>query len=377
MSARVPDSKLITLRGWPQGINNLSAETELEIGKAGPGGKVTGELRAAENLDLDAEGKPTQRAGYSQIEALPGLHSLYANKRFPLMLAVYDGQLVSFDRAHTRVARLALITRTSKMSYDFDAGRVYFTNGFDSGRIDEDGNVEPWGLKPPIGQPTLTASAVGGLAAGTYQVAITYLDGNGRESGSTLAADVDLATGQGIALTNVPQPTELSVTAVRVYATSADGSQLRYVRDVPVGMTSTSIGVHTPGKPLATQFCEPLPAGQIVRIYRGRMYVVRDRVLYWSEALNYGQGVLAGNYLSFNDPGTLLEGVHTDTSAGMFATFGKRTYFFTGSEPKQWQRAIAHPYGAVPHSSTLGDAQHLDLETAGEVPFWSIQLAVL
>jgi hypothetical protein len=370
MSVRVPDGKLITLRGWPQGINNLSAETELDLGKAGPGGKVTGELRVAENLDLDEQGKISQRDGYSQIEALTGLHSLYANKRFPLMLAVYNGQLVSFSSTLARSSRLNLLSRTSRMSYDYDAGWVYFSNGFDSGRINEAGQVEPWGLKAPIGQPTVNASAAGGLAAGTYQVAITYLDGNGRESGSTLAAEVNLASGQGLALTAVPQPTEASVTTIRVYVSSANGSQLRYARDLPVGMTSTSIGVHTPGKPLATQFCEPLPAGQIVRIYRGRMYVIRDRVLYWSEAMNYGQGVLAANYLGFNDRGTLLEGVHTDTSAGMFAAFGKRTYFFTGSEPKQWQKAIAHPHGAVIGSSTLADGPALELEVNGDIPYW-------
>jgi hypothetical protein len=370
MSVRVPDGKLITLRGWPQGINNLSAETELDLGKAGPGGKVTGELRVAENLDLDERGKISQRAGYSQVETLAGLHSLYAHKRFSLMLAVYNGQLVSFDRNLVRASRLTLISRTSRMSYDYDAGWVYFTNGFDSGRINESGQVEPWGLKAPIGQPTLTAAAAGGLAAGTYQVAITYLDGNGRESGATLAAEIELESGQGLALSSIPQPTEVSATTVRVYATSANGSQLRYVRDLAVGMTTASVGVHTPGKPLATQFCEPLPAGQIVRIYRGRMYVIRNRVLYWSEAMNYGQGVLAANYLSFNENGTLLEGVHSDTAAGMFAAFGKRTYFFTGSEPKQWQKAIAHPHGAVLGSSTLADGQALEQESSGDIPYW-------
>jgi hypothetical protein len=370
MSVRVPNGKLITLHGWPQGINNLSAETELDLGKAGAGGKVAGELRVAENIDLDDQGKISQRSGYSQVEALPDLHSLYAHKRFPFMLAVYNGQLVSFDATYARVSRLALISRTSRMSYDYDAGWVYFTNGFDSGRINDLGQVEPWGLKAPIGQPTLTTTPAGGLAAGTYQVAVTYLDGNGRESGSTLAAEVDLASGQGVALTNIPQPTEASVTRVRVYMTSAGGSQLRYVRDLAVGMTTSSVGVHTPGTPLATQFCEPLPAGQIVRIYRGRMYVIRGRVLYWSEALNYGQGVLAANYLSFNDAGTLLEGVHTDTNAGMYAAFGKRTYFFTGSEPDQWQKAVAHPHGAVVGSSTLADGAALDMDTTGDIPYW-------
>lgn len=367
--ARVPDKDLIRLHGWPEGINNLDRETDLPMGKAGAGGKVSGQLRVAENLDLDDEGKPSRRDGYEQVEALSELHSLYANKRFPLMLGVYDGQLVAWDSSETRTALTTLRSRTAAMSYDYDAGWVYFTNGFDSGRVNADGDVQPWALLAPTGQPNLAAAATGGLAAGLYQVAVTYLDADGRESGSTLATEVELTTGQGLALSAIPQPVDASVTTVRIYATEANGEVLYFARDLPVGVTAVTIGVHVPGESLQTQFHEPLPAGQIVRLYRGTMYVVRGNLLYWSEPLHYGQGRLFDNYLTFQGDGTLLEGVHVDGAEGMFAAFGKRTYYLAGTNPKDWIRAIAHPYGAV-LGACQADAKALGQDADGELPYW-------
>ena len=371
MSKRVTDNELQRLEGGQQGIANLSPETALPMGKAGRGGVVTGSLREAENLDLDNEGHPSRRPGYSQVEALPDLHSLWANKRFPFMFAVYNGNLVAFDENEARTTVTNLVSRSSKMSYDYDAGWVYYTNGFDSGRVNMDLGRQPWAIQAPIGQPLADPTAgTGGLPGGVYQVAITYLDVDGRESGSTLATEVEIADGEGIALTSIPQPSDASVTAVRVYASKANGEELRYVRDLAVGMTSATIAVHQPGKVLATQFQEAMPPGQIIRLYKGYMLVARGKVLYVSGAEHYGQAVLHNSYVSFNEDISLLEGVHVDGSPGLYLAAGKRTYYLAGDTPDQWRRAIAHPHGAVPGSSVLVDATVLGLEVAGDIPFW-------
>ena len=368
--AKVTDSELIKLLGWPQGIDNLTPDEQLPIGKRGAGGQVTGSLRVADNLNIDDSGHVSRRDGYSQIAALSDLHSLYATKQFPLMLAVYNDALVAFDETLARTTLATLTASTPRMSYDYDAGWVYFTNGFDKGRISPTGVVEPWAVAPPIGQPDVSQNAAGGLYAGTYQVAITYLDTHGRESGSGLAAEIDVAAGSGILLSNIPQPVEAIVTTIRVYCTDANGEVMRYVADIPAGTTAFAFGYFTGGKDLSTQFQEVLPAGQIVRLYRGRMFVVRDRVLYASAANHYGQAELFSSYISFNAPGTMLEGVHVENETGLYATFGKRTYFLTGPDPQQWQKAVSHPYGAVPGSSTLVDAQVLGQDASGLLPYW-------
>jgi hypothetical protein len=369
--AGVKDNALIKLLGFPQGLDNLSAETELPIGKPGPGGAVQGALRVADNVDIDEAGKVARRRGYTLRDAQSDMHSGWSHPQYPYMLAVIGSNLVKYDRTLARTTVVALTARPgTRMSYDYDAGYVYYCNGFDSGRIDLDGNRSAWALNAPIGQPLLQAHSAGGLAAGHYQVAITYRDDTGRESGSTLAATIELTAGQGIRLLNIPQPADADATWIRVYVTETNGEVLRYCQDIPAGLSTLIVGVHQAGAPLATQFHEPLPAGQIVRLYRGRMYVFRHNVLYWSEAMHYGQGVLHANYLHFNDDGALLEGVHVGNDAGLYIGAGKRTYFLSGSEPKQWQRAIAHPHGAVVGSATQVNPSILGMEGSGTLPYW-------
>lgn len=367
--AGVRDNALIRLLGWPQGLDNLTAETELPIGQRGPGGEVLGALRVAENLDLNGDGKPRRRPGYALV-GYPGMHSAYAHPEYPYLLAVHDGALCWLDADEAKAGSTPLAAPHLPMSYAYAVGWVYYANGIDCGRVNAAGFREEWGLLPPLGVPALTASAVGGLYAGTYQVALTYLDANGRESGASLSEQVELAEGQGVLLTQIPQSSDPAVTTIRVYATAANGTVLYAAADLPAGTTSYLIGVHQPGKALDTEFAEPLPSGHIVRFHNGRQYVARDRVLYWSDALHYGQGWLANNYLMFNARIDLVEGVGQGNEAGLFVAAGERTYYLAGADPNQWQRRIVHPVGAVPRSSVQVDRQVLRLEGSGEVPYW-------
>ena len=365
----VKNDELERLLGWPQGLDNLSAEEQLPIGKVGRGGTVQGSLRVAENVDLDEQGKVSSREGFSLVEALAELHSLWADPMFPYMLAVYDGDLVAFDTNEERTEATALSAPDQPMSYAFHAGWVYYTNGFDCGRFNGEERQE-WAVFPPLGMPTISAFGAGGLFAGTYQVAITYIDADGRESGSCEIQQVELTEGQGIAMTAIPQPSDASVAYIRVYASKANHPLLYSVRDLPVGATTFIIGVHEPGKQLDTAFLEPLPPGHMVRFHNGRQYVFRNKELYWSEALMPGQSNLASSYLTFNERGALCEGVGEGPEAALFVAAGKRTYLFSGPDPKKWARRIAHPHGAVEGSAVQVDATLLGLERSGKVPFW-------
>jgi len=367
----VRDSALTQLLGWPQGLDNLSSETGLAMGKKGPGGTVQGALRVADNVDINEQGKISRRRGYTVVEATTDLQSVWADKRYPYMLAVHGQNLVKYNEDLARTTIVALTAPAgTRMSYAFDAGYVYYTNGFDSGRVDFDGFRSPWALQPPTGQPLLQANAAGGLAAGQYQVAITYRDASGRESGTTMAADIELTEGQGIRLLSIPQPTDPEAAWIRIYATHTNGTVLRFCQDIPVGLTTYVLGAQMLGAPLATQFHEPLPPGQIVRLYRGRMYVFRYNILYFSEAMHYGQGILHANYVHMNGDGTMIEGLHLGEETGLFVADAKRTYFFSGAEPAKWTRAIAHAHGVVVGSPTQVDPVLLGLEGSGSVPFW-------
>lgn len=366
----VKDSELQRVLGFPQGLDNLSAETDLPMGKRGPGGAVVGSLRVAENVDLTDTGKVSTRDGFALVASLAGLHSGWADPGFDYALAVYNGYLVRFDTALTRTNVVALSSPLEPMSYAFHAGWVYYSNGFDSGRFNGQRRQE-WAILPPLGIPTLAVQAtIGGLDAGTYQIAVTYLDDYGRESGSSEYDEIDVPQGGGVLLTAIPQTSDPDVTTIRVYATEPNGTTACAVQDLPIGTATFLLGRHTPGKALDTEFQEPLPAGHIVRFHNGRQYVFRNRDLFWSEALHPGQGKLQTNYLRLNARGDLLEGVGEGPQAALYVAAGKRTYLLSGPDPKDWSRRVAHPHGAVPGSSAQVDITAMGLQGSGRTPFW-------
>lgn len=368
----VKDTELVRYTGWALGIENLNREADLTPASSRTrDGKSRGQLRVAENVDIDDSGKISRRRPYLLHTALPDLHSLAAHPTYPLMLGVYNGYVVSWDTSMTRTNVYALTYGTKPMSVDFVGGYAYYTNGFECGRVDSDGARTAWAVPAPLGQPILAATAAGGLAAGNYQVAITYLDITGRESGSTLAEEVTLIEGQGLALSAIPQPPSgQGVVAVRLYVSQRDGATLYFYRDLAVGMTTASIGVHTPGKALETQFLEPLPPGEIVRFWNGRQLVASGPVLYWSEALMYGQGRLQANYVRFNAPITMVAPVGQGAEAGLFVAAGERTYYLSGADPKAWRRQIVDPHGAVPGSQLEVDGLVLGMDNGGNVQYW-------
>lgn len=368
----VKDAALERLIGWPTGIDNLSLENQLGIGtQRRRDSKVIGALRVAENVDITEEGKVTSREGFALAYAAAGIHSVYGHPTFPLMLAVFNGNLVSFDNNLTITTITALTTPLEPMSYDTFNGSVYYSNKFDSGRVDDAGVRSAWAVAPPLGTPTLTVQpTTGGLDAGMYQIALTYIDAEGRESGSSDFDQIDVPGGGGVLLTAIPQSSDPSVAYIRVYASQANGDVLYQVYDLLDGATTFLLGVHQAGKAMDTEFQEPLPSGHIVRFHNGRQYVFRDNVLFWSEALHPGQGRLQSNYVAFTDTGTLLEGVGEGPQAALYAAAGDRTYLMNGADPKAWTKRIAHTHGAVPRSSAQVDMTALGLEGSGRVPFW-------
>jgi hypothetical protein len=131
--------------------------------------------------------------------------------------------------------------------------------------------------------------------------------------------------------------------AVRVYMSNANGEELYAARDVSPGTTSTVLTGLPDGKALEVQFLEPLPAGHLVRKYNGRLYSAVDNVLFYSQAMRYGLCNLAFDYIEFD---SRIDAVRP-VEGGIFVSAGKRVHFFSGNDPDQFERSLAHPYGIV------------------------------
>lgn len=360
---------------WPLGIANRVPEDAMPTDDDG---NVVA-LRAARNVDIDDAGKVRRRPGATLALERAGLHSVWATDRFPFLLGVDATGIVAMDESEDMVAVGAALERPDlPMAWDHGANRVFASNGYESTEILPDGSRRPWAVEQPSGQPLAAPSAsVGGLDKGTYQVAVTFLDIDGRESGSTLPVEVELAQNQGITLSNFPQALDPRTAMVRVYCSAPNGDVLRWAQDLPLGLSSFTLGNHTPGKPLETLFLTTLPPCTALCVHGGRLYGARRNLLVWSEPLNYGLTRRAGGYQPYDGDVTLVARAGEAESAGLYvvtaAAGGRRagrTYFLTGPRPGEWQRVVAHTHGAVPGSMVRVSAKALRLEAPGDVPVW-------
>lgn len=371
--AKIPGP--LRFAGWPRGVQNRGTEEAVLIDEMG---KQTA-LRGGVNVDFDELGKPSRRQGYELTLALAGLHSLWSHPRFPLMLAAKDDTLLAFDTLEDSTAIADLVGPVdAPVCFALGSQDVYFSTRHDCGMVDADGTVRPWATENPSGQPAAAAdAAVGGLDGGTYQVAITFTDATGRESGATLPVEVTVPQGGGIRLTDFPLPTHDDTTWVRLYCSPPEGDTLYFVQQLPVLTSAALIGAHTPGEALDKMFLSPLPPGQCVAHVAGTVHVGRGKLHAWAEPLMHGLGRAHTNYAVYDADITLLAPVGQGKDAGLYlsvaAGAGKsagRTYYLAGPDPKNWSRAIAHPHGAVPGSLSIVEADSIGLDVPGEVPMW-------
>lgn len=361
------DKQLARMSAWPAGIDNRSPEQALTRDDQG---RAVIALRDAENVDLDRQGKPSRRDGYTRVLAGQRVHSLWARDPFPFGLFV-DGQDLNALREDGTSFLIRSGMGAKPVSYDLAAGRVYWSNEQQTGSVSADGVALPWGAPGPNGVPTVQGGGgIGGLSAGTYQIAVTFLTASGEESGASLAATADVPEGGGLTLTGIPQPPDASY-RIRIYRSGANGDALYQAMDIPYGTTTLMLGVGRPGKLLETQFLEPMPPGHIVRAFNGRLYVACGNEVRWSEALRYGLTRLAHNRIGLQTRVSLMEPVgQGDEAGGLFVAAGERTYFWSGADPKVFGNRIAYPHGAVPGTALRVPANVFGIESTTEVVYW-------
>lgn len=343
------------------GIDNVSAERELRPGA----------VRELVNVDLTPKGMPKRREGYINLIPATEAHSLV--EWMPAgNLAVIDGVLTAFDHNLTQTPiRAGLPAWPEVCSYQELGEDLFWTNGREFRRIKSDlTDTAAW--PDLLGAPTLLGiSGVGGLTAGTYQLALTVLDADGRESGATAAELVDVPEGGGIQITDFPSA--IDAVAYRVYLSPPNGDLLEWVKDVAVGTSLVLIGAAARSqKLLETQFLVPMPPGHLLAAMGGRLLMAYENEVYISEAYRYG---LCNPDRSFKLPGrvTLLQPCGDADDVGCFvsgAATNARTLYFSGPDPVSGSRRVVYPHGAVPGSALTVPGTLLGLETTRPCAVW-------
>lgn len=328
--------KQVKLR-FPKGVDQVSAETSL----------IPGAARRIVNLDVhqgtvEAGGRLSARSQVQRVISGSNVHSLYAAEHNTCYVDSGDLYLLGQDMVPVL---LRSGVGNEQMHYTEIAGVTFYSNGVVTGTV-VNGADAPWGLPIPAG-PVASALAYGGLDAGVYMVAYTYMDAEGRESGATQTAVVTVATGGGILLASPTggtgagqggnghgyghshqygQGNDSSAASgtgytTRVYVSPANGENLYWSHDIPPGAATSYVGVHQPGKMLMTQYMTPMPPCKHLESYNGRIYAAIDNVLIATQALNYDLTRPSTDFVVFPDPITMVasvvDGVYVGTRHNM------------------------------------------------------------
>lgn len=324
---------------FPRGVNNTADETALPRDQFG---RILA-FREGVNVDVSDAGKLSRRDGYTRIA--DGSHSSWSDDYLPHGFFVDGDRLMAMHDDESIEAVMAGMA-PAPVCYERVNDLVLFTNGVQSGQIRMDLTVQPWAVAAPGHQPTLTAID-GALDPGLYQIAVTLLDAAGRESGALRAAPMELPTGGGIRLDDIPAPPGGG--RVRVYCTGGNDGVLRAAVTFDASVTSYDLTTPAEGRKCDTQGLRVMPPGQCVAAGNGRQFVARGNELLFSETMRYGLWNPAKNRIGFHGRIDMIAFVGDGTpGAGLYVADGKRTYFLAGPDPKQWGNQIAYHTGAHP-----------------------------
>lgn len=363
--AGVREKELHSLGPWPAGVNNVANERELPADENGR----TIALRAAVNVDLDNAGNPSRRDGYVQRVAASRAHSLFAADKAEYMFAVVDGDLRAYDTNLSLAATVRAAIGQRYASFAQVVDDTYWSNGIEIRRITLDLEDLPvWLPNPPA--PAGSATASGGLAAGTYFVCLTWIGDDGRESGASNDAVVDVAANGGIALT-LPGIAAQGAARIRVYCSSPndDTDTAYFVADLPATQPMFVIGAHAPGKSCETKQLVPLPPGQIVRFWNGSVLVAAGNMLCWGVALRFGL-MHQDSALRIGADITLMEPVgEGGAGGGVFVADHKRTYFMEG-DALPGRRKVVYGHPAVPGTGITLPANVFGGESTMPIAVW-------
>jgi len=333
--------ELLTMDGWPGGVNNRIRETEQKAMRDGVTIPSSQFLREALNVDLTEEGHPLRRQGYS-LHTAGYAHSAYGCDPLGVFCVVIDGLLLA-GRSPDNLYTQATLNRYNQVEYSHINDSIYYSNGQVIGQIHG-----PTLTHSSVGVPVAPIPVVTGPATenpngwdDTRQVAVVYVDLNGEEGG---ASEPVIVGADGAFTVDIPMPLPSGVSEARIYVSSVSSEILYHAQSTitvsPITIYPSNIGV---GKELDTLNLKPPKAGQIVRHFNGRMYVARNDQVFFSEALRFAltrpsQGVyMFPEFVTLLEPST--DGVYVGSKAGVV--------FLSGSDPYAVTQIHVSPYAPV------------------------------
>jgi hypothetical protein len=366
-----PDEKgVLTMDGWPGGINNRIRETEQKVMREGASIPSSQFLRSALNVDLTAEGHPLRRRGSTQLES--GFsHSLWASEKLGVLCVVQDGILYFCHEADTTTAYASTpVNKYLTVSYADFNNSIYWSNGSELGEFHVPTRTSRnWGV--PVGPQPVNGGTVA-LDADARDIqlqrlaAITYVDPYGIEGGAselmTVADTVE-----------VPGPFPDGILEAKVYASDINSESLYYVTSVyGAGTVALPDQTSGTGELLKNASMKPPKAGQLVAHFNGRIYIARNQTVYISEPLNPHLLRPSQGVYMFPEHVTLLEPAQN----GVYVGHKQGVVFLAGDDPYNIQQRHVTNYAPVENTASRLSGQRLG-QPFDELPVWWSEDGVL
>lgn len=360
----ISDKGLKPIVRFPDGLNNVVALTAFPVDE---NGNVTAFADGA-NIDIDNSGRVLRARGHEIV--FPGnAHSLHA--RDDELIGVVDADMCAFRDQGNGLSYLATLFSPCPRPIVYasdDDGNTYWSDGAQNGRISQSLAMAPFWIATP--DPVSVAIAgTGSLSAGSYEVSVTAVDVDGRESGASAPVLIAVGAGQGISVTLPAAPS--GAVKWRLYATTADGETFYRCVEVDASVTAYDIALPPQGPDLETAWLFPMPPCTALVYAIGRLFgLTEGNLLIWSEPYRLGL-MHADNHLRLGQEASLLVAVGEGSEAqGLFVDDHRRTYWLAGGNPQNWQQVVRRPSGAVPGTVAKAPGTVFGLETEQEVAFW-------
>lgn len=321
-----------------------------------------GWLAVADNVDVHSTGMVERRDGYQLAHAIPQLRFAFTLSDYSAGVMVADGGLHYVRDVGGAVDATRLTTLSfpeSPMHCCEVNGEIYYSNGFDNGIVGANGALRAWEWVEPV-PPALSAST-GPLPAGLYRVRLTYVLPDGRETGASDEAYIQLPANSMLVVSGIVHQAGYRT---RVYVCPADADVFMLAAD---GVTGAAISWAGPidglGVELLTADKCPLPMGaEALAFWRGRVYVADylesddQSVIWFSSPFAFHLFDLGQDFFMVKGKVTML----ADAGEALLVGSSRQVLAYTGDALSELA-----PYGVV-----QGQCWAKDQDT-GQVVFWS------
>lgn len=320
-------------------------------------------LKEVVNFDIDQSGGLTKRKGYTEVYSGTNVHSVFSQKNH--VYFVDDGTMKYMFADYT-TSNLKTGCH-DQVSYTDVNGEIYFTSKSATGILSSM-SVRSFGLDIPTSTGILAEGAGGRLTAGRYQFVYSYVDSEGRESGTSLSSYIDVVnTSASITITNINPSSDANVTAIRLYISTPNGMELYHLADIPAATTSYQIhDIRGAVTPLDTFGIRPAPSGDLITHYNGRIYIAVDDVIYASEPFSYEWFRLHKDFMQFDSRVVMMMPVQT----GMYVGTTTGVFYLGGSDISSFKMAEKEICKPVMYSNVLIPSGYIRIDNTPLGPKW-------